>query len=63
MWNIVNVDGKYYYFDSTWAASRRNKNEEDYYNGLLQIEMNDYTLDHPEWYPDISYEAIPNILN
>ena len=62
MWNIVKLDDKYYFFDSTWAASRRNKELEDYYFGLLPIEMSDYVLDYPEWYPDITFEMMPGLF-
>ena len=63
MWNIVKIEDKYYFFDSTWAASRNNKDAEDYYFGLIPIEMDSYSLDHPDWYPEISYEPLPGVLN
>ena len=63
MWNIVKVDGKYYFFDSTIAASIHNENDENYYNGLIQLEMDSYQLAHPEWYPEKESNEIPNILS
>ena len=63
MWNIIKHQDKYYFFDSTWAASRRNKSLEDYYFGLFPPEMDSYILDHPEWYPDVSFDMIPGVLN
>ena len=56
MWNIIKYNGKYYFYDSTWAASINEKSEY-FYNGLKQEEMNDYVLDHPEWYPKIEKES------
>lgn len=56
MWNVVELDGKYYYFDSTVATSIRKKESEYYYYGLLQSEMDYYTVDHMEWYPEIEKE-------
>lgn len=53
MWNIVEYKDKYYYFDSTAAASFRDKSLSYYYDGLIQEEMNDYILQYPEWYPKI----------
>ena len=63
MWNIVKVDGKYYFFDSTIAASIHNEKDENYYNGLIQLEMDSYQLAHPEWYPEKESNEIPNILS
>ena len=63
MWNIVKIEDKYYFFDSTWAASRNNKDAEDYYFGLIPIEMDSYSLDHPNWYPEVSFEPLPGVLN
>lgn len=62
MWDIVKIDGKYYYFDSTWAASINDKNDSRYYYGLNRFQMASYRLDHPEWYPEISEEEIPNLF-
>ena len=63
MWNIVKLDDKYYFFDSTWSASRNNKDAEDYYFGLIPIEMDSYSLDHPDWYPEVSFDPLPGVLN
>ena len=59
MWNIINYKGKYYYFDSTYAASIRNKNNEYYYDGLKQEKINYYTKEHEEWYPEIETSNMP----
>lgn len=48
MWNIVKYKDKYYYYDSTVAASTKNRKE-----GLIQEKMNDYILNHKEWYPTV----------
>jgi len=53
MWNIIKYNDKYYYYDSTYAAGTRDKKSDYYYSGLVQEEMNFYTMDHPEWYPKI----------
>lgn len=52
MWNVVKLNGKYYYFDSTVAACRK-KGSQGYYDGLIQSTMNDYAVDHEDWYPEI----------
>lgn len=54
MWNVVKLDDKYYFFDSTVSASARNKKTSWYYDGLKQDYMSTYTVDFPEWYPNIS---------
>ena len=53
MWNIIEVDGKYYYFDSTIAASLP-KTDSRYYLGL----DNEYLIKnnrnlHPDWSPEL----------
>lgn len=53
MWNVVELDGKYYFYDSTVATSARNKETSWYYDGLKQDFMSSYTVDHAEWYPKI----------
>jgi len=57
MWNIIKYKGKYYYYDSTYAASINDKKNNYYYNGLKQESMNSYTIYHPEWYPKIEEKA------
>lgn len=52
MWNVVEYDGKYYFFDSTVATSL-NSSSKYYENGLKQEQMADYIMDHPDWYPEI----------
>ena len=52
MWNIVKIDNKYYYYDSTFAASINDKENKRYYGGLTQEEMNYYIEDYP-WYPQV----------
>ena len=49
MWNIVKIDGKYYYYDST-VASGYNSEHPNYYDGLKQSYLRSFTLDHPNWY-------------
>lgn len=56
MWNIVEYDGKYYYYDSTVATSAKDNELEWYYNGLIQEEMNYYIISNLEWYPKVSIE-------
>ena len=63
MWNIVKLEDKYYFFDSTWAASINDKNNEYYYNGVIPLELSDYVLEHPEWYPEIENGPMPGVLN
>lgn len=53
MWNVVELDGKYYYYDSTVATSARNSEASWYYDGLKQEYMSTYTVDFPDWYPEI----------
>lgn len=52
MWNIIKYKGKYYYFDSTVAASISDTSEH-YYDGLKQTTMKEYKMSNPEWYPEI----------
>ncbi len=56
MWNIVKYNGKFYYYDSTYAASIRDKKHKNYYDGLKQEKMNFYTIDYENWYPRIEKE-------
>lgn len=53
MWNVVELDGKYYFYDSTVATSARDSDSSWYYDGLKQDYMSTYTVDFPEWYPEI----------
>ncbi len=53
MWNVIKLKGKYYYFDATVAVSIRDKSKSYFYKGLDQTYLNNYTADHPEWYPTI----------
>lgn len=50
MWNLVEVDGKWYFFDSTVATGRREESS-SYYDGLIQEKMNYYEVYNKEWYP------------
>lgn len=50
MWNIVEIDGKWYYYDSTIATGRK-KDSSSYYDGLRQEYMNSYTMYYSDWYP------------
>ena len=53
MWNIIKYNGKYYYYDSTCAASIKDKSNKYYYGGLDQDSFKDYTTRN-DWYPKIS---------
>ena len=57
MWNVIKLDNKYYYYDSTYAASIRDKNHPQYYGGLKQEEMNYYKANHSDWYPKIEEKS------
>ena len=52
MWNLIEYEGKYYFFDSTVAAGLGKKSKY-YYDGLYQEKMKDYEMDYPLWYPFI----------
>lgn len=58
MWNVIKYKGKYYYYDSTYAASIRDKTNKNYYDGLKQDKMNYYTIDYANWYPKIETENV-----
>ena len=49
MWNIVKVDGKYYYYDSTVAACIK-ENSKYYYDGLRQSNFSNYSTRY-NWFP------------
>ena len=53
MWNIVKVDGKYYFYDST-VASSIDKDNDMFYKGLLQSYVGDFTVYDRELYPETS---------
>ena len=59
MWNIIKYKGKYYYYDSTYPASIRNKDNMYYYDGLKQDKLSYYTQEHPDWYPKIENDNLP----
>ena len=61
MWNIVKVNGKYYYYDSTVAACRK-KTSKGYYDGLKQEEFSDYTVERPDWYKGFKIENKSGIV-
>ena len=61
MWNIVELDGKYYYYDSTVAACMK-KGSKHYYDGLRQVEFKEYVQERPEWYKDIKIETENGII-
>ena len=49
MWNIVKVDGEYYYYDSTVSACIP-KNNSAYYDGLKQSKFSNYRVSY-DWFP------------
>lgn len=57
MWNVIKLDNKYYYYDSTYAACIKDKNHPQYYDELKQEEMNYYKADYPDWYPKIEEKS------
>ncbi len=52
MWNIIEVDGKNYFFDSTVAACIK-EDHYMYYDGLKQSNFEDYRVSNKSWYPII----------
>lgn len=56
MWNIVYVDGKYYYYDSTVAACIP-KGHSSYYDGLKQIKFSNYKTSY-DWFPQVIGEEL-----
>ena len=52
MWNIVEVDGKNYYYDSTVAACIKEGNSA-YYDGLKQTKFSGYSESY-DWFPKVS---------
>ena len=61
MWNIVKVNGNYYYYDSTVAACRK-KTSKGYYDGLKQENFADYKVERPDWYKGLKIEKNEGIL-
>ena len=57
MWNVVEADGKFYYFDSTVAACIK-KEYHQYYDGLRQSQFSSYQISHSDWYPTIGTEEL-----
>ena len=55
MWNIVEVDGKNYWYDATVASSEK-KDSPYHYDGLKQSEFSSYVLNYNEVYPKTSPE-------
>ena len=58
MWNIVYVDGNYYYYDSTVAACIP-KNNRAYYDGLKQSKFSSYKESY-DWFPTVSGNELYN---
>lgn len=58
MWNIVYVDGKYYYYDSTVSACIPKENSA-YYDGLKQSKFSNYKTSY-KWFPEVSGEELYN---
>ena len=56
MWNIVEVDGKYYYYDSTVSACVKETNKQ-YYDGLKQNKFSGYRLSY-DWFPIVDGEEL-----
>lgn len=61
MWNIVKVNGKYYYYDSTVAACRK-KSSPGYYDGLKETKFDGYSQRYSNWYKDFKLEEKDGIL-
>lgn len=61
MWNIVKVNGKYYYYDSTVSACRK-KTSKGYYDGLIQKEFSSYSVERPDWYKGFKIETTEGII-
>ena len=55
MWNMVKVDGKYYFYDSTVASVIEESNEM-FYKGLLQSYVGSFTVYEKELYPETSID-------
>lgn len=55
MWNMIEYEGNYYYFDSTVAVVYK-KGTKHYYEGIKQKSFKNYSVTHPNWYPTVSKE-------
>ncbi len=55
MWNIVEVDGKNYWYDATVASSYKSDSPYHYY-GLQQSEFSSYVVSYEQLYPEITLE-------
>lgn len=53
-WNIVRIDGEYYYYDSTYAAVY--KTESKHYYAGIGANKDEYSLKYKELYPDLNGE-------
>ncbi len=53
MWNVIKLNDKYYFFDSTVASAIR-KDGLGYYNGLNSSYLQGNKLKHPDFFPKIS---------
>lgn len=60
MWNIIEYNDKYYYFDSTVAVGYK-KGSDNYYNGIKYDKMTDYTITFYKWYPNVEETNIFDI--
>ena len=56
MWNIIEIDNKYYYYDSTVAACIP-KNSSQYYDGLKQSKFSGYHLSY-NWFPIVMSDEL-----
>lgn len=55
MWNMVKIDGKYYFYDST-VASSLGRESTSYYQGLSQAYVGSFSVKYKETYPKTSTE-------
>ena len=55
MWNMVKVDGKYYFYDSTVASAIKEESNQ-FYKGLMQSYVGSFTVYDRELYPNTSNE-------
>lgn len=53
MWNMVELDNKYYYFDSTVAVSFKDYRDK-FYSGLDQSFLSANKNSNPEYYPELA---------